>query len=112
MNSTIDILLIFLAGTIVSGFSVFCFHYKKDNCLEMINTCLGNVVVGLCQLVTVLFLLIGWFWSIIWGCALVGHSSKFVTMLLPSVLDRADKNNREFGKYNGNVNKDVPMHQQ
>ncbi len=73
----------------------------------MINTCLGNVVVGLCQLVTVMFLLIGWFWSIIWGCALVGHSSKFVTMLLPSVLDRADKNNREFGKYNGNVSKDV-----
>ncbi|CAB3994454.1 Hypothetical predicted protein [Paramuricea clavata] len=65
------------SGTIVSGFSVFCFHYEKDSCLEMINTCVANVLVGLCQLITVVFLLIGWFWSIIWGCALVGHSNYY-----------------------------------
>ena len=50
----------------------------------MINICTGNVLVGLAQLVTVMFLLIGWFWSIIWGCALVGHSSKFATLILGS----------------------------
>ncbi|XP_028396036.1 protein SPEC3-like [Dendronephthya gigantea] len=64
-------------GTIISGFLVFCFHHKKDNCLKMINMCLGNVLVGLAQLITVVFLLIGWFWSIIWGCALVGHSQNY-----------------------------------
>jgi Na+/alanine symporter len=31
-----------------------------------------------------MFLLIGWFWSIIWGCALVGHSSKCATVILGS----------------------------
>ena len=65
------------SGTIVSGFSVFCFYYKKNNFLEMTNICIGNVLVGFAQLVTVIFLLIGWFWSIIWGCALVGHSNYY-----------------------------------
>lgn len=35
-----------------------------------------NCFVGLMQLSTIVFLFIGWFWSIIWGCAFVGLSGK------------------------------------
>jgi hypothetical protein len=33
-----------------------------------------NCFVGLAQMTTVVFLLIGWIWSIAWGCAFVGLS--------------------------------------
>ena len=66
----------------MSALAVFCFYHKKETFQRMVVICMSNVVVGLLQLGTVMFLLIGWFWSIIWGCALVGHASKFATYLV------------------------------
>lgn len=62
------------SGTIVSAFSVFCFYHKKETFQRMVVICMSNVAVGTCQLISVIFILIGWIWSIIWGCAIVGHS--------------------------------------
>ncbi|XP_046848882.1 protein SPEC3-like [Xenia sp. Carnegie-2017] len=64
-------------GTIASAFSIVFFHRKDDSHLEIFHAFLSNFVIGLCQFITIIFFLIGWFWSILWGCALVGHSNKY-----------------------------------
>ena len=69
------IFFVTVLGTLVSAFSVFCFNEGDEGFFHVVHICLSNVVVALCQLATVIFL-IGWIWSIIWGCAIVGHSGK------------------------------------
>ena len=63
-----------LVGTIVSGFSIFCCatsrvpnKYEQDVFLIL---CV-NTWVGVAQLFTVTFLLVGWFWSLAWGIRMV-----------------------------------------
>ncbi|XP_078000897.1 uncharacterized protein LOC144453465 [Glandiceps talaboti] len=56
-------------GTIISGFTLFCCgspqdHTKKDEITDQVWT---NFWVGISQLMTITFLLVGWFWSIAWG---------------------------------------------
>ncbi|XP_070576976.1 uncharacterized protein [Ptychodera flava] len=57
------------SGTIISGFTLFCCsspqdHSKKDEITDQVCT---NLWVGVSQLMTITFLLVGWFWSIAWG---------------------------------------------
>ncbi|KAL8583860.1 hypothetical protein ACOMHN_040329 [Nucella lapillus] len=62
------------AGTVVSGFSVLCggsqcrLSNKRDG---RVTTVCVNLLVGVTQLATVVFLLVGWFWSLAWGIKMV-----------------------------------------
>ncbi|XP_007892557.1 protein stum homolog [Callorhinchus milii] len=66
-------------GTVLSGFSLLCCseprtlpsHKSSDETLALV--CL-NVWVGIAQLFTVPFLLVGWLWSITWGVMMVNLS--------------------------------------
>ncbi|XP_055495336.1 protein stum-like [Leucoraja erinacea] len=66
-------------GTIVSGLSLLCCSEpatptgskSSDETLALV--CL-NVWVGISQLFTVPFLLVGWLWSIIWGVMMINLS--------------------------------------
>jgi hypothetical protein len=62
------------SGTIVSGFCILCCarprvppKYNQDFVLLLCT----NTLVGLAQLFTVTFLLVGWFWSAAWGIRMV-----------------------------------------
>ncbi|XP_071962377.1 uncharacterized protein [Antedon mediterranea] len=62
-------------GTILSGFSVLCLSSstpqddrKQD---EVIQLCCSNLCVGLSQMFTITFFLVGWIWSITWGVNMV-----------------------------------------
>ncbi|XP_076442861.1 uncharacterized protein LOC143281530 [Babylonia areolata] len=71
------------AGTVVSGFSVLCgsqCRLPSKGDARVMTVCL-NVAVGLAQLATVIFLLVGWFWSLAWG----------VKMVILAVEHRAEK---------------------
>ncbi|CAC5393719.1 unnamed protein product [Mytilus coruscus] len=76
------------SGTILSGFSILCcgkcrVQTKDDQ--RLVTLCV-NVCVGVSQLFTVTFLLVGWFWSIAWGVNMV---------LLAVELSRQKKQQRE-----------------
>ncbi|XP_045188068.2 uncharacterized protein LOC123545825 [Mercenaria mercenaria] len=67
-------ILISGSGTILSGFCILCCakprvppKYDPDPVLLIC----ANTWVGLAQLFTVTFLLVGWFWSIAWGIRMV-----------------------------------------
>ncbi|XP_069117324.1 uncharacterized protein [Argopecten irradians] len=61
------------SGTILSGCSILCCGkariQAKDDQLTV--TLCVNVMVGVAQLFTVTFLLVGWFWSLAWGLKMV-----------------------------------------
>ncbi|XP_012934555.1 uncharacterized protein LOC101850126 [Aplysia californica] len=64
------------SGTAVSGLSILCcgqprLSGKTD---QLMSTICANLMLGLAQLFTVTFLLVGWFWSIGWGFKLVALS--------------------------------------
>ncbi|GFO32282.1 nipped-b-like protein b [Plakobranchus ocellatus] len=66
-------------GTIVSGVSLLCcgrarLSTKPDQTLTIVCT---NCMVGLAQLFTVTFMLVGWFWAIGWGIHLVSLSGNY-----------------------------------
>ncbi|XP_031565276.1 uncharacterized protein LOC116300534 [Actinia tenebrosa] len=63
-------------GTIISGFVAFCLSEEEPMYDKMAVLCI-NCFVGLAQLATVVFMMIGWIWSITWGCAFVGLSTKY-----------------------------------
>lgn len=63
----------FTLGTILSGFCIFCcgrprVHTKED---PVLLTFCVNVAVGLMQLFTVSFMMVGWFWSVVWGIYMI-----------------------------------------
>ncbi|XP_064621929.1 protein stum-like [Lineus longissimus] len=64
-------------GTVMSGFAIFCCGKTRVNSksgdLKTITFCV-NVWVGMAQLFTVTFCLVGWAWSIGWGIRMIGHS--------------------------------------
>ncbi|XP_033734224.1 uncharacterized protein LOC117323249 [Pecten maximus] len=61
------------SGTILSGCSILCCGKSrvqaKDDQLTV--TLCVNIMVGVAQLFTVTFLLVGWFWSLAWGLKMV-----------------------------------------
>ncbi|KAH9509183.1 hypothetical protein Btru_049317 [Bulinus truncatus] len=64
------------SGTALSGLSILCcgqarVSNKND---QILTTLCANCMVGLAQLFTVTFLLVGWFWSIGWGIQMVSLS--------------------------------------
>ncbi|EDO30271.1 predicted protein, partial [Nematostella vectensis] len=62
-------------GTVLSGFFAFCLS-GDDSFIDRATILCINCFVGLAQLMTVVFLMIGWIWSIAWGCTFVGLSGK------------------------------------
>ena len=60
----------------LSGFISFCLSRHELSSYERTMILCTNCFVGLMQLATVVFLFIGWFWSVTWGCAFVGLSCK------------------------------------
>ncbi|KAL4237968.1 hypothetical protein ACF0H5_002678 [Mactra antiquata] len=61
-------------GTMISGFCIFCcatsrVPAKYDQ--EPILLLCVNIWVGLAQLFTVTFMLVGWFWSVAWGIRMI-----------------------------------------
>jgi hypothetical protein len=69
---------LFISGTILSGFSILCcgecrVQTKDDQ--RLVTLCV-NVCIGVSQLFTVTFMLVGWFWSIAWGVNMVTLAGK------------------------------------
>lgn len=67
------------SGTIISGVSILCCGKSrlpvKDD--QRMTTICVNVCVGVAQLFTVTFLLVGWFWSLAWGFQMVSLSVEY-----------------------------------
>jgi hypothetical protein len=80
--------LTLFAGTILSGAFCLCFgrprFSSEDRPEERIGTFCLNIMVGVGQLFTVLFCLVGWGWSIWWGTIMVKLASEY--LLLPPNL--------------------------
>jgi hypothetical protein len=57
-------------GTLLSGILILCvgetrLDSKGEN--QRLPTLLVNFTIGICQMLTIVLLLVGWFWSIAWG---------------------------------------------
>ncbi|XP_002732403.1 uncharacterized protein LOC100377816 [Saccoglossus kowalevskii] len=61
------------SGTVVSGVTLFCCSSPQDNSKkdELTDQLCTNIWVGISQLMTITFLLVGWFWSIAWGILMI-----------------------------------------
>ncbi len=74
----------FLSGTILSGFSIFCFgkvrieSKAEDHKSSVLCT---NLFVGCAQMFTVTFMLVGWFWSLTWGIYMIILASEYLSDL-------------------------------
>ena len=70
-------------GTIISGLAVTCVGTPRIPSKEdhVVVTMCVNVWVGVAQLFTVTFLLVGWFWSMAWGFLLLVLASKCSTRI-------------------------------
>lgn len=58
------------AGTVFSGILILCtgeprLDNKNEN--QRLPTLVINITIGICQLLTIVLLLVGWFWSVAWG---------------------------------------------
>ncbi|RUS86545.1 hypothetical protein EGW08_005684, partial [Elysia chlorotica] len=65
-------------GTILSGVSLLCCGQTRQSSKsdQTLNILCANCMVGLAQLFTVTFMLVGWFWAIGWGIHLVSLSGR------------------------------------
>jgi len=64
-------------GTIMAGFFVFCCGNPGQEGAGKVGTMCINFWVGLLQIGTVWFFLLGWIWSIMWGAAFIGMSADY-----------------------------------
>lgn len=64
-------------GTAISGMIAFFLTRREMSLMNRTSILCINCFVGLLQLSTIVFLLIGWIWSIVWGCAFVGLSESY-----------------------------------
>ncbi|XP_067844473.1 protein stum homolog isoform X2 [Heptranchias perlo] len=76
------VLNIIVPGTILSGFTLLCCSEPatptgRKSSDEMLALVCLNVWVGISQLFTVPFLLVGWLWSITWGVMMINLSCKY-----------------------------------
>ncbi|XP_013379075.1 uncharacterized protein LOC106150685 [Lingula anatina] len=60
-------------GTMLSGFAILCCGEPRINAKDdrKSATLCCNVFVGAAQMMTITFLLVGWFWSVSWGISMV-----------------------------------------
>ncbi|XP_014253459.1 rho GTPase-activating protein gacO [Cimex lectularius] len=67
-------------GTIISGFLCMCFGKPRftvnDSAVARLGALCVNIIVGISQIFTILFCLVGWGWSIWWGVIMVRLSRK------------------------------------
>ena len=66
-------------GTVISGVIAFFLTRGDMTLMNRTSILCVNCFVGIMQLSTIVFLMIGWIWSIVWGCAFVGLSGKYPT---------------------------------
>lgn len=64
-------------GTVISGLIAFFLTRRDMPLMSRTSILFVNCFVGIMQLATIVFLMIGWFWSIAWGCAFVGFSERY-----------------------------------
>uniref|UniRef100_A0A915I214 Protein SPEC3 n=1 Tax=Romanomermis culicivorax TaxID=13658 RepID=A0A915I214_ROMCU len=67
------------SGTIVSGLMVICVGQPRmlnEEC-RLFFAVFINFMVGLAQMCTITFFLVGWFWSIAWGGLMLTYSCEF-----------------------------------
>ncbi|CAM1320208.1 Uncharacterised protein g7422 [Pycnogonum litorale] len=60
-------------GTLMSGWSLLCCGYAKKEIkmAEITNLVCINMWIALCQVMTIPFCFVGWFWSVFWGIKLI-----------------------------------------
>eukprot|EP00794_Sanderia_malayensis_P020396 gene20396-22409_t len=58
-------------GTVVSGFAAIVCPCDPYMCKRWFEILVINVTAGICQVATMLYLLIGYFWGIYWGILMV-----------------------------------------
>ncbi|KAI0229729.1 hypothetical protein LSAT2_019835 [Lamellibrachia satsuma] len=75
------------AGTMLSGLSILCCGKVRLSSKEgtPMTALYVNIMVGVAQLFTVTFMLVGWFWSFIWG----------IYMVILALEDRKDRKARK-----------------
>lgn len=65
-------------GTMIAGFLALCgLANPGSKASSVLGTFCINFFIGIAQLVTVVFFLIGWLWAIFWGVLFIGESSKW-----------------------------------
>ncbi|XP_041985657.1 protein stum [Aricia agestis] len=81
-------------GTIFSGLFCLCFGIPRfgihDGAKHRIGSFIINTVVGVGQLFTVLFCLVGWGWSIWWGVIMVRISRKYRKLKAEAEAEEAE----------------------
>lgn len=65
------------SGTVISGLIAFFLTRRDMSLKDRTSILCVNCFVGIMQLSTIVFLMIGWIWSIAWGCAFVGLSERY-----------------------------------
>ncbi|KAJ7365426.1 hypothetical protein OS493_005533 [Desmophyllum pertusum] len=65
------------SGTVISGLIAFFLTRRDLPLMSRTSILCVNCFVGVMQLSTIVFLMIGWIWSIAWGCAFVGLSERY-----------------------------------
>ncbi|KAL9955040.1 hypothetical protein ACROYT_G042644 [Oculina patagonica] len=65
------------SGTVISGLIGFFLTRRDTSLMNRTSILCVNCFVGIMQLSTIVFLMIGWIWSIVWGCAFVGLSERY-----------------------------------
>ncbi|CAA9998833.1 unnamed protein product, partial [Nesidiocoris tenuis] len=62
-------------GTIISGFLCMCFGKPRfsvnDSAVARLGSLCVNMIVGISQIFTIIFCLVGWGWSIWWGVIMI-----------------------------------------
>ena len=73
-----------VAGTMVSGLSILCCGKSRLSSKEgtPMTALYVNIMVGVAQLFTVTFMLVGWFWSFTWGIYMVILASESFFLFL------------------------------
>ena len=74
------------SGTVLSGLSLCACGkprlHGNNTGFDGTSLCV-NLWVGLSQMITVTFMLVGWFWSVVWGIYMIILAGEFVVQYFP-----------------------------
>lgn len=80
-STQLEIVQLFLIGSVLSGVFNLCCGQPRFSATASpaarIGALIVNIVVGVSQLFTVLFCLVGWGWSVWWGVTMLRLASKY-----------------------------------
>lgn len=79
-----NVIMSLISGTVFSGMFCLCIgkprFSQNDNLRTRFGSFIINIIIGVGQLFTVLFCLVGWGWSIWWGVIMLKVASKLLIL--------------------------------